>query len=64
MLHSVAQGCEHGGRIAGKVGGALRAEPATVCILHTASPETLKQGLCMASSEGCWNFISFMKHAA
>ena len=56
VLHSVAQGCEHGGRIAGKVGGALRAEPATVRILHTTMPETLNQKMCMESSEGWWNF--------
>ena len=52
MLHSVAHSCKHDGRIAGKIGGALRAEPATVCILHTTSPETLNQGLWMKPLAG------------
>ena len=64
MLHSVAQGREHGGRIAGKVGNALWAEPATICILHSTTPETLNQELCMKSSERGWNLIKFMKDAA
>ena len=54
VLHSIAQGCEHAGKVV----------PATVCILHTTLPESLNQELWMESFGGGCKLIWSMQDAA